>query len=138
MLLAQKPNSARRAALIVGCLVLAVSMPGNAGQESTHATIDDPQVARAWRALRVVNCDRCHGKDYEGMSAPSIVAFAAGQSREMFFRMLLDGNPPRGMPGYQSNPLVTDNIDGIYRYFTLRANGTIFPESRPNPTLSTR
>jgi hypothetical protein len=35
------------------------------------------------------------------------------------------------MPGYRNNPLVGKNIDGIYRYFTLRANGTILTSSRP-------
>src|SRR6185295_9080497 len=37
------------------------------------------------------------------LSAPSIVAFARTQSREMFLRMVLDGDPPRGMPGYRDN-----------------------------------
>jgi cytochrome c55X len=117
--------------MLLGCLVFGTNALGDVEQESTTAPIDDPQVASAWRALRVVNCDRCHGKDYEGLSAPSIVAFARNQSREMFFRTLLDGDPPRGMPGYRNNPLVTQNIDGIYRYFTLRANGAILASSRP-------
>jgi len=129
--LLQRMNSATRATVFVGCLVLATNAFGDAEQGSTGAAIDDPQVASAWRALRVVNCDRCHGKHYEGLSAPSIVAFARTQTREMFLRKLLDGDPPRGMPGYRNNPLVTNNIDGIYRYFTLRANGVITASSRP-------
>ena len=123
--------SVSRATMLAGCLVLATNALGDVEQESTRAAIDDPQVASAWRALRVVNCDRCHGKHYEGLSAPSIVAFARNQSREMFLRMLLEGDPPRGMPGYRNNPLVSENIDGIYRYFTLRANGAILASSRP-------
>ena len=131
--LIQRMISAGHTVLLLGCLVLGTNALGDAEQESTSAAIDDPQVASAWRALRVVNCDRCHGKDYEGLSAPSIVAFARNQSREMFLRMMLDGDPPRGMPGYRNNPLVGKNIDGIYRYFTLRANGTILASSRPKP-----
>ena len=138
MLPAQKTISARCAALLVGCLVLATNALGDNEPESTRATISDPEVASAWRALRVVNCDRCHGKDYEGMSAPSIVDFARSQSREMFLRMLLNGDPPRGMPGYQNNRLVTENLDGIYRYFTARAAGTLLPSSRPDSGLPTR
>jgi hypothetical protein len=129
--LVQRMISASHATLLLGCLVLGTNALGDAEQESISASIDDPLVASAWRALRVVNCDRCHGKDYEGLSAPSIVAFARNQSREMFLRMVLDGDPPRGMPGYRNNPLVMKNIDGIHRYFTLRANGAILATSRP-------
>jgi len=131
--LIQRMISASHTVLFLGCLVFGTSALGDSEQESSSASIDDPQVASAWRALRVVNCDRCHGKDYEGLSAPSIVAFARSQSREMFLRMMLDGDPPRGMPGYRNNPLVDKNIDGIYRYFALRANGTILASSRPKP-----
>ena len=45
--------------------------------------------------------------------------------------MVLEGDPARGMPGYRSNPLVNENIDGIHRYFVGRANGSIDPQSRP-------
>ena len=123
--------SVSRAVLLAGGLVLGTNAFGDAQQESKPAPIDDPQVANAWRALRIVNCDRCHGKYYEGQSAPSIIAYVRNQSRDMFFRMLLDGDPPRGMPGYRNNPFVSKNIEGIYRYFTLRANGEISSSSRP-------
>jgi len=124
-------TSVGRATMLVACLVLWTNALADGEQGSTRATIDDPQVASAWRALRILNCERCHGKHYEGLSAPSVVAYVRDQSREMFFRMLLDGDPPRGMPGYRNNALVSKNIDGIYRYFTLRANGTILASSRP-------
>ena len=130
-LLHKKMISVSRATVLVACLVLGTNALADGEQENTRATIDDPQVASAWRALRILNCERCHGKHYEGLSAPSVVAYVRDQSREMFFRMLLDGNPPRGMPGYRNNALVSKNIDGIYRYFTLRANGTILASSRP-------
>ena len=81
--------------------------------------------------LRVVDCARCHGKDYSGLAAPSIVDYAAKQSREMFVRMVLDGDANRGMPGYRSNTYVVENIDDIYRYFRARASGDIGPEYRP-------
>ena len=53
----------------------------------------DTRIANAWRVLRVVDCARCHGKDYAGLAAPSIVDYAALQSYEMFVRMILDGDP---------------------------------------------
>jgi len=98
---------------------------------AANPQLDGSGMITAWNALRSANCDRCHGKDYEGLAAPSIVAYARTQSREMFVRMVLDGDPPRGMPGYRGYPLVAENIDSIYEYFMGRAHGTIEPASRP-------
>ncbi len=95
---------------------------------------DDPRIASAWRVLRSVDCARCHGKTYDGLAAPSIVNYAATQNRETFVRMVLDGDPPRGMPGYRSNPYVVERIDDIYRYFIARAKGELGPDYRaPTP-----
>jgi cytochrome c55X len=90
----------------------------------------DLGIATAWRTLRAVNCARCHGKDYDGLVAPSIINYAKETNREMFVRKVLDGDAPRGMPGYGGNPLITENIDGIYRYFMGRADGSISSASR--------
>lgn len=99
--------------------------------EEAHRPIDDPPIARAWQALRVVNCERCHGAGYTGLAAPSIVEYARTQERAAFVRMVMEGDAPRGMPGYQGNPLVNDNIDGIYRYFLGRADQSIAVGDRP-------
>lgn len=99
---------------------------------SASRPLDDPQVAAAWRTLRAMDCARCHGKEYHGSSGPSIVDYARTQSQEMFVRAVLDGNPGRGMPGYRDNPRVEPAIDGIYRYFKGRADGTIAAEDRPD------
>ncbi len=93
--------------------------------------LDDPALASAWQTLRVMDCARCHGKAYQGSSGPSVVEYARTQSREMFLRAVLDGNPGRGMPGYRGNPLVEPAIDAIYRYFKGRADGTITAQDRP-------
>jgi hypothetical protein len=50
--------SACRATVLVGGLVVGANALADAAGESTRAAIDDPGVASAWRALRVVNCDR--------------------------------------------------------------------------------
>ena len=104
---------------------------GSTALASPTSSIDDPRVASAWRVLRTLNCERCHGKDYDGLAAPSVVAYARTQNRESFVRALLEGDPPRGMPGYRANPLVSENVEGIYRYFLGRANGTIRRNDRP-------
>lgn len=97
---------------------------------AVHAAVDaapltEPGLVSAWRTLRVVDCARCHGKDHDGWAAPSIVEYARSQTRERFASAVLDGDPGRGMPGYRSNPLVTERIDDLYRYFDARARGAI-------------
>ena len=91
----------------------------------------DARIANAWRVLRVVDCARCHGKDYAGWAAPSIVAYAATQGRESFTRMVIDGDPVRGMPGYRENAYVAESVEDIYLYFLARANGEISADYRP-------
>ena len=122
-----------RVAAAVTVVVLACTHAAwvDASAETGSPALTDAGQARAWRALRTADCSRCHGKDYNGLAAPSIVNYARTQSREMFLRAVLDGDPPRGMPGYRGNPSIAGSIDDIYRYFLGRANGTISPESRP-------
>ena len=86
----------------------------------------------------MVDCARCHDKDYSGLAAPSIVDYAAVQSREMFVRMILDGDAVRGMPGYGSNTYVVENVEDIYRYFRARASGDVGPDCRPLPPAGQR
>ena len=119
-------SSACRAAVFIAAVLL-----GSTALARPMSCIDDPAVASAWRVLRTLNCERCHGKDYDGLAAPSIVAYARTQSRENFVRALLDGDPPLGMPGYRADALVSENVEGIYRYFLGRANGTIHRDDRP-------
>ena len=118
-----------RALLLICAFILPVNV--RAGESGTSRPLTDAGAATAWQTLRIVDCARCHGKAYEGLAAPSIVNYARTQSRETFVRMVLDGDPPRGMPGYRNNPLVAGKIDDIYGYFRGRANGSIDPESRP-------
>ncbi|BBU31635.1 hypothetical protein BTHE68_53690 [Burkholderia sp. THE68] len=113
-------------ASIVTC-ILGVSLAADAGAQTQTQT----QTADAWRALRIADCARCHGKDYEGLAAPSIVGFARTQSRERFIAAILDGNPPMGMPAYRGNALIENHIDAIYRYFAGRADGSIAASATP-------
>ncbi|MGB8337535.1 MAG: hypothetical protein WCD07_12290 [Burkholderiales bacterium] len=117
------------AALIASLLVVAQAVRADASAEASPP-LTDVGIASAWRTLRVVNCARRHGKDYDGLVAPSIFNYAKETNREMFVRKVLDGDPPRGMPGYRDNQLIAENIDGIYRYFMGRADGSITSRSR--------
>jgi len=92
---------------------------------AADAARDDEALVRTWRTLRAVDCARCHGRDHDGLAAPSIVDYARLVSRDRFVAAILDGNPSRGMPAYRDNARIADHIDDIYRYFVGRANGTI-------------
>ena len=104
------------------------ALPGSAPRA---VQAHDAAFATAWRTLRLVDCARCHGRDHDGQSGPSIVEFARTQSRERFFGAVLDGNPVRGMPGYRSNEWVVAAIDDLYDYFKARADGAIQAAWRP-------
>lgn len=122
------------AVLLAGVLAL----PGGtwAEPERAPAPDTDARMAAIWKTLRAVDCARCHGKDYDGLAAPSIVEYARTQSRDMFVRMVLEGEPSRGMPGYRNNPRVADHIDDVYRYFVTRAQGRVGrgpPTPAPSP-----
>jgi mono/diheme cytochrome c family protein len=128
---AEKMMRACSAALLAAVLAVTQTARADATTEGASPPLTEVGIASAWRTLRAVDCARCHGKHYEGLAAPSIVNYARTQSREMFVRMVLDGDPPRGMPGYRTNAWVANSIDDIYLYFHARANGTIDPDSRP-------
>ena len=128
----KKVATVRRAALATFALAFAQLSLADGKVPAASPALADARVVRAWRALRTLDCARCHGKGYEGLAAPSIVTFARTQSRDRFVRAILDGDPPRGMPGYRGNPWIAENIDDIYRYFLGRADGSIDSTSRPD------
>src|SRR4051812_45827861 len=121
----------RRNAVARVVALLMATGSGLAAGADADPVAGDKRVANGWRVLRAVDCARCHGKDYTGLDAPSIVRYVASVDREAFVRTVLDGDPPRGMPGYRANAYVTTHLDDIYRYFQARADGRIGPEYRP-------
>ena len=121
----------RRWHIYAALLVIAAYNPSMVAGDDAVPSCCDARIANAWRVLRAVDCARCHGRDYGGLAAPSIVDYVANQNREMFMRVVLDGDPIRGMPGYRGNAYVAENMDDIYGYFLARANGEIGPDYRP-------
>ena len=103
--------------------------PAAAGEPAPYQVENGNQVdARtfaAWQTLRQMDCARCHGSDWNGSVGPSILAYVRSQSRESFVRIVLEGNPAQGMPGYQGAARVANEIDAIYGYFKGVAEGDI-------------
>lgn len=112
-------------ALLVACTVPREALAAAPALSPGQAGVGADCVVHAWRTVRQMDCARCHGRDHDGLAAPSVLEFVRTQSRERFDRIVLDGDPGRGMPGYRHTPRVADGIDSIYRYFVLRADGTI-------------
>jgi cytochrome c55X len=72
-----------------------------------------------------MNCERCHGRDLDGWTAPDLIASVRDGSRERFERILLDGVADRGMPAYRNQALVVTEIGSIYAYLRARSDGTV-------------
>lgn len=100
-----------------------------AGEPATYRVENgnrvDARTFAAWQTLRQMDCARCHGSHWDGSVGPSILAYVRSQSKESFVRIVLEGNPAQGMPGYQSTPRVADEIDAIYGYFQGVAKGEV-------------
>ena len=118
---------------------LATGMGLMAGPRGAVAGEDPATLARGWSTMRAMDCARCHGRDYEGWTAPSLLAAVREAPRERFDRYVLDGDIGRGMPGYRSQPAVSNNLDAIYAYLLARAKGEIGPGNpRPGETAPAR
>jgi cytochrome c55X len=124
------------AALIVG-LAPAICSAQAAANDGLEQVVKEAQAYRrvydGWRAVRQLDCARCHGADYRGSVGPSLVDAVKSRTREDFTRVILEGNVERGMPPYKSVARVVDNLDGIYEYFRGLAAGTIPAGPLPAP-----
>jgi cytochrome c55X len=107
--------------------LLAAALLGAALGAAQAQPAVDPQLRRGWQALRTMDCARCHGRDYDGWAAPSLLASVRDAPRERFERIVLDGDVPRGMPGYRGQPVVAQQLDAIYAYLLARADGRVPP-----------
>jgi mono/diheme cytochrome c family protein len=113
-----------RSASFVSCLSLGLASVAWPGTADAQARVD-ASIHAAWQAMRQLDCARCHGRDYTGSVGGSLLESARTQTREEFVRLVLEGNPGRGMPPYGSVPLAVKNADGMYAYLRGRASGTI-------------
>lgn len=107
----------RRAAALLLAALAALPAPAAPDGDAEARAVE----ARGRAALRAMDCARCHGRDYDGWAAPSLLAAVRDGSRERFDRWVLDGDIVRGMPGYRSQPRVVADLDAIYAYLMARA-----------------
>jgi mono/diheme cytochrome c family protein len=116
-----------RSLLPLVALAASAALAGQLPYTVQDGTRVDARTYAGWRTLRQFDCARCHGPDYQGSVGPSLIESVRARSREEFIRLVLEGNPVRGMPPYGEVERVRDNVEGIYGYFRGRADGAIGP-----------
>jgi len=127
---------ARPPILLVASLVTTALLAGGparaaaGGQESAYVADGnkvDAQTLKGWRTWRALACERCHGKNQEGMVGPSLVESLKRLSKEEFKTIVLNGRLDKGMPNFSGSEMVTSNIDGLYGFLKGRSDGAIPP-----------
>ena len=85
----------------------------------------DHETMQGFRTWRAAACDRCHGPNQEGMVGPSLIESLKRMSREEFAKTLAEGRLEKGMPSWQTNKQVMENMDQLYAYLNGRSDGAI-------------
>lgn len=113
-----------------GLALMAVLVIAAAGEEPLYRVEGnrvDARTLAGWRTWRALACERCHGKNQEGLVGPPLVERLKTLSRSDFETTVLKGRPEKGMPNFDGSPLLVGNIDGLYGYLKGRADGAIPP-----------
>lgn len=85
----------------------------------------DAQTLAGWRTWRALACERCHGRDQQGLVGPSLVESLKTLSKERFKATVLKGRLEKGMPNFEGSTMVVDNLDGLYGFLKGRSDGAI-------------
>ena len=117
--------------LILAAFTLAFApLPGQA-DEPPYKVVDgtkvDAQTMNGWRTWRALACERCHGKNQEGLVGPALVESLKVLTKEEFKKTVTNGRPEKGMPNFNGSKQVMDNLDGLYAYLKGRSDGAIKP-----------
>lgn len=87
----------------------------------------DKKTLDGWKTWRALACERCHGAEQEGLVGPPLIDSLKVLSKEDFHTTLMDGRPEKGMPPFDTSPMVTTNWEGLYAYLKGRSDGKILP-----------
>ena len=117
-------------------VVILALLPGSAQSQSEPAAQD--LVYEGWRQYSV-HCARCHGQDVLGnpVTANLLESVAPGgpmADREAFVKVVRDGRPDRGMPGF-AEITSPEQIEAVYVYVKGRADKKV-PPGRPKAPAS--
>lgn len=122
----------RLLAAILITTVAALAAPATAVSDGTkplYTVVDgnkvDEKTYEGFKTWRAAACDRCHGPNQEGMVGPSLIESLKILSPEEFKKVLLEGRLAKGMPSWDTNEKVVENMDALYAYLKGRSDGAI-------------
>ena len=87
----------------------------------------DAKTLMGWKTWRALACERCHGAEQEGLVGPALVESLKTLSKEDFHNIMMHGRPEKGMPPFNTSPMVNENWEGLYAYLKGRSDGKIAP-----------
>jgi hypothetical protein len=115
-------------ALLVGSAWAADSSSGAQGAapyKVEDGTKVDERTLQGWKTWRALACERCHGAQQEGLVGPSLLINIKALSKEQFHELMMKGRVEKGMPPFNTSPMVNQNWEGLYAYLMGRADGKI-------------
>jgi len=87
----------------------------------------DAKTLQGWKTWRALACERCHGAEQEGLVGPALVESLKVLSKEEFHTVIMNGRLEKGMPPFNTSPMVNENWEGLYAYLKGRSDGQIQP-----------
>ena len=71
--------------VLAAASIVAGTLPAAAFAAGTAPLPENAEAGtQAWQTVRQLDCARCHGRDHDGLAAPSVLEFVRSQSRERF------------------------------------------------------
>jgi mono/diheme cytochrome c family protein len=113
-------------------ILIAVSAAGVSANDTALYQVQDgnkvdAKTLQGWKTWRALACERCHGAEQEGLVGPALVESLKVLSKEEFHNVIMNGRPEKGMPPFNTSPMVTQNWEGLYAYLKGRSDGQIQP-----------
>jgi hypothetical protein len=85
----------------------------------------DANTLKGWKTWRALACDRCHGAEQQGLVGPPLVVSLHRLTKEEFKKTITDGRVEKGMPPFNTSPMVMENWENLYAYLKGRADDEI-------------
>lgn len=119
------------AAMVLLAFAAGAENGGAVGKDAPYKVQDgtkvDTNTLNGWKTWRALACERCHGAQQEGLVGPALVQSMKALSKEEFHSVIMNGRPEKGMPPFNTSPMVNQNWEGLYAYLKGRADGQIQP-----------
>lgn len=85
----------------------------------------DEKTLLGWKTWRALACERCHGAQQEGLVGPPLLESMKRLTKDEFHAVMMQGRIDKGMPPFNTSPMVMKNWEGLYAYLKGRSDGQI-------------